>query len=305
MSCLLALARSASGLPAPGSVAAHVSHRRQSSRRLKMCSTRRHAVVVAVCALTIGAVLPLDALQTAAASNGAKIWIGRAAEMEAYLATAEVGRMEQTSVGVTRPHRVFLNGTGPFSEMVWKPLSPGRYGGYYESYRSEIAAYELDKLLALNMVPPTVERTIDRKVGAAVMWISARSFKELGGAPSAPPQYQTSWNRQLVHAKIFDNLIGNPDPNLGNWLVDGEWNVILIDHSRAFGTGKDLTHQITRIEKELWNRITALTEEQVAASPVGRWLDAGQIRAMFARRASIQKVVDALVKKNGAAAYVP
>jgi hypothetical protein len=81
--------------------------------------------------------------------------------------------------------------------------------------------------------------------------------------------------------------------------------VILIDHSRAFGTGKDLTHQITRIEKELWNRITALTEEQVAASPVGRWLDAGQIRAMFARRASIQKVVDALVKKNGAAAYVP
>jgi hypothetical protein len=269
-----------------------------------MC-TRRHAVVVAGGALAIGAVLTLHAQQTVAGSNGAKIWIGRAPEMEAYLATAEVDRMEQTSVGVTRPRRVFLKGTGPFSEMVWKPLPPGRYGGYYESYRSEIAAYEIDKLLALNMVPPKVERTIDREVGAAVMWISAKSFKELGGAPNAPPQYRASWNRQLVHAKMFDNLIGNPDPNLGNWLVDAEWNVILIDHSRAFGTAKDLTHELTRIEKELWNRITALTEEQVAASPIGRWLDARQIRAMFARRASMQKVVDRLVKRNGAAAYVP
>ena len=32
--------------------------------------------------------------------------------------------------------------------------------GYWESYKSEIAAYELDKLLGLDMIPPTVERRV-------------------------------------------------------------------------------------------------------------------------------------------------
>ena len=31
---------------------------------------------------------------------------------------------------------------------------------------------------------------------------------------------------QITRAKMFDNLIGNLDPNLGNWLVDPEWNLI-------------------------------------------------------------------------------
>jgi hypothetical protein len=32
---------------------------------------------------------------------------------------------------------------GPVDSFTWKPIAPGRYGGYWESYKSEIAAYEL------------------------------------------------------------------------------------------------------------------------------------------------------------------
>ena len=43
--------------------------------------------------------------------------------------------------------------------------------------KSEIAAHELDKLLGLNMVPPTVERRYKGDMGAAVMWCSpTKSF---------------------------------------------------------------------------------------------------------------------------------
>ena len=56
--------------------------------------------------------------------------------------------------------------------MAWKVLPPGTYNGFHESYKTEIAAYEMDKLLDLNMVPPTIERTIDKQTGAAVMWIN-------------------------------------------------------------------------------------------------------------------------------------
>ena len=41
--------------------------------------------------------------QETASANGVKSWIGRAAEMEAHLKSAEVERMEGTSVGVTHP----------------------------------------------------------------------------------------------------------------------------------------------------------------------------------------------------------
>ena len=105
----------------------------------------------------------------------------------------------------------------------------GRPAGFWESYKSEIAAYELDKLIGLNMVPPTVERKVNGSVGAAVMWCSpTTSFGQLKGVPTAPAKHIAAWNRQLSRAKMFDNLIGNKDPNLGNWLVDPAWNLILI-----------------------------------------------------------------------------
>ena len=42
---------------------------------------------------------------------------------------------------------------------------------------------------------------------------------------------------------MFDNLIGNRDRNRGNMLRDAEWNVILLDHSRAFGVGSELPYR--------------------------------------------------------------
>ena len=266
----------------------------------------RRPAALALAALAV--VLSFVALraQDAASANGTKIWIGHAAEMEAYLKSAEVDRMEGTAVGVTKPRHAYLKPGGPFTEMAWKVLTPGMYNGYYESYKTEIAAYEMDKLLELNMVPPTVERTIAGQTGAAVMWINGtKNFKEMGGVPTPPARFIPLWNRELVFAKMFDDLIGNSDPNLGNWLADSQWNIILIDHSRSFGTDKTLTHELSRIHKGLWDRMMALTEEQVAASPAGHFLEKKEVHAIFERRAAIQKVVDKLVKTKGDAAYVP
>ena len=86
---------------------------------------------------------------------------------------------------------------------------------------------------------------------------------------SAPPAHFASWNRQLAMAKMFDNLIGNLDPNLGNWLVDPAWNLILIDHTRAFTTDKNMVHkEMDRIDGALWDKMQ---------SPDGREPHAGAL----------------------------
>ena len=238
-------------------------------------------------------------LQAPAATN-AKTWTDRAPDIEAYLKSAEVVQMEEIGVGVTKPRRARLAPGGPVEAIAWKAIRPGRYGGFWESYKAEIAAYELDKLLELGMIPPTVEKRVKGDLGAAVMWVAPiKSFKELGGVPGQqgikgpPPTEVARWMRQLTKAKMFDNLIGNIDPNLGNWLVDPEWNLILIDHTRAFTTTKDLYHQLVQVDAELWDKMKALDEPGLTAA-LGNWLDKGAIKAILERREKMQQVVNKL-----------
>lgn len=242
------------------------------------------------------------ALQAAAEAASSKTWLDRRQALEDYLKIADVIKMEDIGLGVTKPRRAYLAPGGLVDRMAWKTIRPGIHQGFWESYKSEIVAYELDKLLELDMIPPTVERRVKGEVGAAVMWIApAKSFKDLGGPPSAPPDKLAAWSRQLIRAKMFDNLICNIDPNLGNWLLDPAWNLILIDHTRSFTTKKDMAHELTRIHRELWDRMKALTVESL--TPVlEKWIGNREIRAIIERRDRMQGVIDKLVAAKGAAA---
>ena len=259
----------------------------------------RSATACLAAAALVGTAVSLASAQAPA---NAKIWVDRAPEIESFLKTAEVVGMEELKIGVTRPRRAKLAPGGPVDAMAWKPIRPGRYAGYWESYKSEIAAYELDKFLGLGMIPPTVEKRVNGELGAAVMWASpTQSFKDLGGVPgqgkvAGPPSTQIArWMRQLTVAKMFDNLIGNTDPNLGNWLVDPSWNLILIDHTRAFTSTKNLYHQLSAVDAELWAKMAALDEASLTPV-VGAWLDKDAIKGMLERRNKMREVVDKLKK---------
>jgi hypothetical protein len=254
-------------------------------------------------ALVAGVVIVSVALARAQGPASARTWTDRVDHVEEYLRTAEIVGMEELRTGVTRPRRAKLAPGGPVEAIAWKPVKPGRYAGYWESYKSEIAAYELDKALGLGMIPPTVEKRVKGEVGAAVLWLSPiQSFKDLGGAPGQqgvkgpPPAQVPAWMRQITRAKMFDNLIGNIDPNLGNWLVDPSWNLFIIDHTRAFTTTRDLYHQLAQVDAELWTRMKTLDEAGLTTL-LGSWLERDAIRAILFRRDKMQQVVDKLTKR--------
>lgn len=243
------------------------------------------------------AVLSATALSAAAqappSASSARVWEGRTAEFEEFLRTAPFRRFEEVPIGVTRPQRGFFDDGGLVTSVAWKVLPPGRPAGFWESYKSEIAAYELDKLLGMGMVPPAVEKRWKGEIGAAVLWLKpVRPWKEVEHQPKP-----AKWNGEAVRMKMFDNLIGNPDRNAGNLLVDDDWNLYLIDHSRAFVTDAKLPVALVRVERELWARMLALDEPTLVAS-LGKWIDRGSVRAMLKRRDKMKAVIDDLLK-NG------
>jgi hypothetical protein len=210
--------------------------------------------------------------------SSAKTWVGRYQEMEEYLRTAECVNMLQKPDG--RHARCNLPPGGPIARLVWR--SPdGVYRGFRESYKTEIAAYEIDKLLKMDMVPPTVERQLLGIKGAAQLWLDG--IVGMQDASSPDESHRSHFESQLVTVKMFDNLIGNRDRNTGNILRDPAWNLFLVDHARAFGTGSELPNTMTGIDREYWTRIEALTRKQLDDA-LGAWLDQKQVGAILDRR---------------------
>jgi hypothetical protein len=234
--------------------------------------------------------------ETPAASS--KVWIGRYAEYEEFLKTAPIERLTAVPIGVTHPRRAHFAPGGLAASAAVKHLQPGMRAGYWESYKSEIAAYELDRLLGLDMVPPTVERRVEGDLASVQLWVEGcRAIREVDqNAPHDP----APWNREIYRQRVFDDLIANIDDNAGNILVDPLWNMILIDHSRAFFSEKmPFEKQMTRIDRPLFDRLKAL-DEATAMARLKPWvLGGGTVRGLLKRRDKIVAHFEALAKEQG------
>jgi hypothetical protein len=264
------------------------------------------ALVVMTGAAAIGArpvavAPPASAGDQQAEPNCSKVWVGREAEYEEYLRTAPVAKVEEIGKGVTRPKRVEFAPGGLVRRAAWKPLRPGFHNGYWDSYKAELAAYELDKILGLQMIPPAVERRIDDELGAVVLWVEDVHPWKLDQPVAGPDQ--VAWNRQVVTMKMFDSLIANIDRNQGNLIYDNGFHLVLIDHSRAFTPKKDLVSRPTRIYKALWEKFAALTPEELA--PLEPLVGKREVRAILERRDRMGEEVARLQKEKGAAAFLP
>jgi hypothetical protein len=277
---------------------------------LKIGGSKGAFVVVAaslVGAFAAAQVAPPAAPAAAATAHeavGAKTWIGHQAEIEDSLRNAPIERTTALPVGVTKSSRAFFAPGGPVASGTVKYLPTGRRGGFWEAYKSEIAAYELDRLLGLDMVPPTVERRVGTDLASVQLWVEGcRVIKDVDQSACPKP---IEWAKQVCRQKVFDNLIANIDRNAGNILVDGEWNIVLIDHSRAFATDRmPFEKAMTRVDRAFFEKLKALDEPSVMKQ-VRPWLMSdGQARDILKRRDKIVKRLEQEAGKRGEAAVFP
>jgi hypothetical protein len=272
--------------------------------------------VMLALALALGLPFPQAASappQTAAAQPAAtssKIWIGRYAEIEDFLRTVDIDRLSNPKEGTTGGTRhAYFKAGSLFPEGALRNLGPGRYGGFFESYRSEVAAYKMDRLLQLDMVPPTVLRDYKGQMVSLQLWVpNIRLLKEINEKKITIPT-TLALIRQFSRQKVFDDLVGNLDENATNLAFDPVWNVIKVDHSRCFTSMGTMPFEVgaakgvLRIDREFLDRVGAL-DKPTLQREIGAYVEAGAIDAMLLRRDAIVKGFDRLIQQKGAAQVI-
>jgi hypothetical protein len=217
---------------------------------------------------------------------------------EHALRTAKIIKSKRLGTGITNPWKLTMqDGDTQFYAVfkdihVRKPgmtkLKDGMEIDFKDSWQFDVAAYELDKLLGLNMVPVTIERKFERENGAIVWWIENAMTEGQRKEKGLDPPDVDAWNQALYKVRLFDNLVYNIDRNLGNLLITPEWKIWMIDHSRCFKSVENLKAQkdLARFSLSFIQALKKLDEAQVAQH-VGKYLTSYEIRSMLKRRDAI------------------
>jgi hypothetical protein len=253
-------------------------------------------------------------------TEGQPLPIQTDAEIEAFLAEAEIVKTSSIPTGTTLPRKLTLKGEGFEAFAVFKNIDIERrkvtekINGrkhfslvWHDSYRYDIAAYEIDRLLGLDRVPPVVPRAIKQNSGAVSIWLAKTvTATDLALKLKVDPPDQERWNQQRLIMQVFDNLVANRDSNLGNHLIDPNWRLWFIDCTRCFGVTKKIYYPLEKIshcERGLWRGLKSLKEEEIQES-LAPHLEQPEIKALMARRDKMVQHFQKLIDERGEAAVL-
>ncbi len=234
------------------------------------------------------------------------------AEKEAFLLRAKVKKTKEVSTGVTRTRRATLS-DGQYTHDasvqtidVYKrsaPTADGTELNFRDCYKYNIAAYRLDRLLNLNMIPVSVERRIKGKTAAVTWWVEDVEMmeKERRQKKIRPPRV-AAWLDQRMQARVFNELVYNTDANLGNQLITKDWRLVLIDFSRSFRRHKTLRQAKNlkpgKLDRRLYDGLRTLKKRQVEKR-LGNMLLEPEIEGLMGRRDKIVDYFDQQIAERG------
>ncbi len=236
------------------------------------------------------------------------------AEIEEFLHTAKIGPQRGIPVGVTAPKRATLDDGKLKHDAAIQTIDEskttfttqrGTELNFRDIWKFNVAGYELAKILELNMVPPYVERKVAGNGASLSWWVNDAMMESERYRRKIEPPDVESWNKQMYAVRVFHQLIYETDPNLTNILITKDWQIWMIDFTRAFRMMKDLQNpkELVKCDRKLLANLRGLTKD-VLQQKLGRWLTKSEIEAILPRRDLIVKFFDNEVAKKGEAAVL-
>jgi len=273
---------------------------------------RRSNVNPALLFLVFISVIPARAQFTAEEIAQRPYW-------EDFLKTAEIVRSEEIGEGVTKPLKLYLQKEDVQSKACWKSLS-GLRNGFQEGWQYEIAAYRLDKLIGLNMVPPAVERDFNGKPGALIYWAASETslLKVMEEKIPIPESAREHTENMKYLTRAWDCLVGNDDRTQQNILYTKDWRMIVIDHSQAFRSSKEYAESLIfgrngikktadgkpflfrRLPRWFFEKLRKVDCQNIKEA-VGPYLTDKEIDAVCKRKALLLREIDVMIKESGEA----
>jgi hypothetical protein len=199
-------------------------------------------------------------------------------ELEAALARAEI----ESSRDDSNTTRVVLLRDGDLElEGLFTPDER-------DNIRPAVAAYKLDRLLGLDMVPVAVARTIDGVLGTLQYWPllaiseTERREQDLGGSAWCP------LGDQISDMYLFDALIFNEARTAARIRYSTEdFQLLLLGHDRTFSTQRGRPEYLAEQPVDLtpaWRDALSALDETMLTATLGDVLDRRRIRALLERR---------------------
>ena len=151
----------------------------------------------------------------------------------------------------------------------------------------DVAAYRLDRLLGLDMVPVTVRRTVGNAEGSLQFFpekTSDEAKRSSAGGGSARCALPLQWEAMYV----FDTLIYNEGRSLQRMLYDPSgWRLILVEHELAFKNAKGRPPHLARASVPVsdgWRDALAALDDTLLAEQFADVLDSRRLKALGRRR---------------------
>ena len=232
-------------------------------------------------------------------------------QMRNFLLHANVIGSKQSGKGRTSPFRLTLKSgdmvhDGSFQSIdqirTSVQLSNGRVeANFRDSYKYNIAAFELAKMLGLgDMMPVTVERKWGGKIGALSWWLPVKMDEEQRLNKHIEPPDPEAWNRQMYKMRVFAQLVYDTDRNLGNVLISEDWHLWMIDFSRAFRLYTTLENpkNLEKCDRLLLQRLRQLDAAELERK-TKNYLNEMEVKGVMARRDKIVALFESLIAKKG------
>jgi len=221
-------------------------------------------------------------------------------QIKTFLKNARVIRTRSTDKGVTAPKRLTLSDGVITHDAVFQAIDerksvmelggggrqPSTELNFVDSYKYNIGAYELARLLGLEyMMPVYIERRVNGQIGSISWFVTTLMDESDRLKKKIQPPNANDWNQQMYRMRVFSSLTRDTDRNLTNVLITPEWKVMMIDFSRAFRLQPELLHKadLTKIDRSLLAKLEALTRDGVKQA-TNDFLNNREIDMMLQRR---------------------
>jgi hypothetical protein len=178
-------------------------------------------------------------------------------------------------------------------ERPAKDAPPGSYNP--RRYQHEVAAFRLDRMLGLHLVPVVVPRTIDKRRGALSVWletaIDLKFIRDRGRL-----DLLGGLEPQIAKARVFTALIGNRTRHdAAKMLIPPERKIMIGDNSKGFPLNPEIADmveiEIAGLTFNLCNGLDAHLDHALRSldrkrldKELGPFLSDAQIDALLIRR---------------------